>query len=143
MPKAKGKVSYFSEEINFVLKGKRQSTEWIIKTIESEGLEQGEINYIFCSDAYLLTLNQKYLNHDTLTDILTFGNTERAGLVGGDIFISIERVKENAALYKATFSSELSRVMIHGILHLCGYKDKSPEEAQNMRKKENHYLSLK
>jgi probable rRNA maturation factor len=102
-----------------------------------------EINYIFCSDSYLLSLNKGFLKHNTLTDIITFDNSEGTGSMEGEIYISIERVKENATKYDVSFEDELNRVMIHGILHLLGYKDKKPSEKALMRKKEEAYLSLR
>ena len=107
---------------------------------EHVGFER--VSYIFCKDDYLLALNQKYLNHDTLTDILTFNLSESSAAIESDIYISIERVKENALLLKTTYKTELFRVMIHGILHLCGYGDTTLKQKVEMRKKENYYLSL-
>jgi rRNA maturation RNase YbeY len=116
---------------------------WIFETIKAEQKQLGELNYIFCSDEYLLKINKEYLNHDTLTDIITFDNSEEALTIEGDIFISIERVQENAQELKVSFEEELARVMIHGVLHLVGYKDKTLEDSQKMRAKEDHYLSLR
>ena len=114
---------------------------WINQIIEKEGLETGEIVYVFCDDTYLLNLNKKYLNHDSLTDIISFDN--RIGdQINGEIYISIERVKENSKIYKTTFLDELNRVIIHGILHFCGYKDKSEEESRLIRLKEDEALEL-
>ena len=109
--------------------------------IEREGCNLTQVCYIFCSDEYLYNLNQEYLNHDTYTDIITFPYSEPP-LVEGDIFISIDRVKENASQFGAPFEQELHRVMIHGVLHLCGYSDKSPDEEALMRKKEDEALQL-
>jgi len=100
-----------------------------------------ELNYIFCSDAYLLQINQQYLNHDTYTDIITFDNSETEKVITGDIFISIERIRENAAKYNITEADELHRVIIHGALHLLGYKDKTAVTKQKMTEKEDFYLS--
>lgn len=115
---------------------------WISKAILNENLKEGDINYIFCDDNYLSEINIKYLNHTTLTDIISFDYTI-GKIISGDIFISIERVEENAILYNATFNDELHRVMIHGILHYCGYKDKTIDEKIRMRSKEDYYLSLR
>lgn len=102
----------------------------------------GSINFIFCSDEYLFQLNQKYLKHDTYTDIITFDSSVEETEISGDIFISLERVKENSKQFSGSFVKELHRVMIHGILHLLGYKDKSPKDKEAMSGKEDYYLSL-
>lgn len=115
--------------------------KWIVKIIESEQKEPGNLSFFFCSDNYLLEINQKYLNHDTYTDIITFDYVE-GKIISGDILISIERVRENAEKFEVEFESELSRVVSHGILHLLGYKDKSPEEQATMREKEDFCLTL-
>lgn len=114
---------------------------WVEHIIRSEGKEASEVNYIFCDDAYLLELNQKYLNHDTYTDIITFDQSQGQTLQG-DIYISTQRVSENAQTYKVPPLEELLRVMAHGILHMCGYGDKSPEESQLMRQKEEEKMQL-
>lgn len=115
---------------------------WISKAILNENLKEGDINYIFCDDNYLSEMNIKYLNHNTLTDIISFDYTI-GKIISGDIFISVERVKENAILYNTTFTDEIHRVMIHGILHYCGYNDKTKDEKTQMRSKEDYYLSLR
>ncbi|HRV53908.1 MAG TPA: rRNA maturation RNase YbeY [Mangrovimonas sp.] len=130
----------YNYETDFRLNTEDLYTQWISKTIEAESCSQGEINYIFCDDEYLHKLNVEFLNHDTLTDIISF-DYSIGKIVHGDIFISIERVADNAQDFKVTFEEELARVIIHGILHLCGYKDKTDEDAQIMRLKENHYLN--
>ena len=135
-------ILFFSEGLSFLLKNKKKIREWIIFSVQLEKKEPGDINYIFCSDEYLHNLNIKYLNHDTYTDIITFNYSENTCEISGEIYISIERVKENAQKYKATFPEELYRVMIHGVLHLLGYKDKTRIDAQIMRDKEDYYLSL-
>ena len=135
-------ILFFSEGISFLLKNKKKLREWIIFSVQLEKKEPGDINYIFCNDEYLHDLNIKYLNHDTYTDIITFNYSENTCEVSGDIYISIERVKENAQKFEATFPEELYRVMIHGVLHLLGYKDKTRIDAQIMRDKEDYYLSL-
>lgn len=134
------KILYFNEEVTFHLKNKRQINRWIISTIESEGRIVGNINYIFCSDKYLHKLNVTFLGHDNLTDIITFPADEDK--ISGDIFISIERITENSNKFNLPFSNELFRVMIHGVLHLLGYKDKKKEEKIKMTSKEDYCLSL-
>lgn len=129
----------FHNEIEFVLQNQGELQRWIKKVITSENKEMGEINYIFCSDEYLLERNIKYLNHDTLTDIITF-NYCKGKIITSDIMISIDRVKENSTIFDNSFSEELHRVMIHGILHLIGYDDKTEKEKILMREKENFYL---
>lgn len=133
-------IEYFSE-IDFVLDDQGAVADWIEQVVEKEGKQTGEISFIFCSDNYLHDLNVKFLNHDTLTDIISFDNS-LGDLVQGEIYISVDRVKENAVIYEATFNDELSRVMIHGVLHFCGYKDKTEEESVAMRKAENRALKL-
>jgi len=115
---------------------------WISKTIINENYKEGDINYIFCDDDYLLKKNIKYLKNNTLTDIISFDYTI-GKIISGDIFISVERVKENAKIFNTKFLDELHRVMIHGILHYCGYNDKTNEEKVLMRAKEDYYLSLR
>lgn len=107
-----------------------------------ENKDAGDINFIFCSDTYLLNLNIEYLNHNTLTDIITFNSAENNNEISGDIYISIDRVKENAKNLKITLAKELHRVIIHGILHLCGYKDEIQEDIKIIRKTEDYYLDL-
>lgn len=131
----------YNYELDFVLPSESNTTQWIQSTIKKKGFDLGEINYIFCDDEYLLKLNIAYLNHDTLTDILSFDNTIGKTL-SGDIFISIERVRDNAHQYHTTFADELYRVMIHGILHFMGFKDKTDQESLQMRTEENLALSL-
>jgi len=116
-------------------------TNWVLKVVASENKALGEISYVFCDDAYLLKMNQEYLNHDTFTDIITFDYTN-GNTIAGDIFISIDRVKENAKQYDVDFEEELRRVMSHGILHLAGYEDKKDEEVKVMRAKEEEKMKL-
>ena len=130
----------FNYETNFKLDSENALSEWISNSIRSEGFKTGEINYIFCDDDYLHKLNVEFLDHDTLTDIISFDYSVGKEL-HGDIYISIERVTDNADNFKVNFSEELHRVMIHGILHYCGYKDKTDDDIQVMRQKENHYLA--
>ena len=117
-----------------------QNKKWLNQVISNEAKEEGDITYIFCDDDYLLEKNIRFLNHNTLTDVITFDYCE-GNSVSGDIFISIERVKENSEVFKVDFLTELNRVMVHGLLHLLGYKDKTERESNLMRKKENNYLS--
>ena len=131
----------FNFETDFNLENTDKITNWISTTIKKENYQLGDISYVFCDDKYLLDLNNKYLNHDTLTDIISFDYSEE-DIISGDIFISIERVKDNAKKFKISFIEELYRVIIHGVLHYCGYKDKTEIEKIEMRNKENKYLSL-
>ena len=138
-----GSIRFFTEDITFKLPHPRKTTAWIKIAILKEKYCLGEINYVFCSDEHLLKMNIEYLNHKTLTDIITFDNSDEHGVIEGDIFISIDRVRDNAAKFNADFDAELHRVLIHGILHLAGYSDKTPEQKAAMRKKEDAYLSLR
>ncbi len=132
---------YYNYELDFCLDNESSYTKWIDKVISSENFIIGEISYIFCDDEYLLNINKEYLNHDFFTDIISFDYTEQ-NIVNGDIFISIERVKENALMFNVSFIEELHRVMIHGILHYCGYKDKTDKDSSLMRHKENEKILL-
>lgn len=138
-----GRVNFFCQDIDFSLKNPRKTKSWILQSIRSEKALCRELNFIFCSDNYLLEINQHYLNHDYFTDIVTFDNSEEEGCLEGDIYISIDRVEENAKTVSTDFDSELHRVMIHGVLHLLGFSDKTKAEKQTMRKKEDAYLSLR
>jgi probable rRNA maturation factor len=131
----------FNYELDFELQNEQVVSQWISNVILSEGKSEGEINYIFCGDEYLLELNIKHLNHDTLTDIISFDYSV-GNEIHGDIYISIERVKENALDFKVSFEEELNRVMVHGVLHYCGYKDKSELDEKAMRSKENEKLAM-
>jgi len=131
-------VKFFSEDVEKPTLKYRSIKQWIASEIEKENFELGNINYIFCSDEYLLKMNIKHLEHDYYTDIISFDYCED-NLISGDLFISLDRIKENAVLY-GTNESEIYRVMIHGILHLCGYKDDTEEESENMRQRENEAL---
>ena len=130
----------FNYETDFALTNESKIADWILNCIQDEGFKLGELNYIFCDDNYLHKLNVEFLNHDTLTDIISFDNT-LGKQVNGDIFISVERVKENATTFNTSFENELHRVIIHGVLHYLGFKDKSEEEKQTMRDKENNCLN--
>lgn len=131
----------FNYETSFELKDENDVQNWIKKVVSDKGFEVGEINYIFCDDAYLHKLNVEFLQHDTLTDIISFDNS-LGRLINGDIFISVERVEDNAKDFKIYFDEELHRVLIHGVLHYMGFKDKSDDEKQEMRNLENNALSL-
>ena len=138
---SKPPINFFTEEIKYDLKHKTKIRTWIKNTIEAEGYVLEELNFIFCSDEYLLAINQQYLQHDTYTDVITFDNSEVLKTITGDIFISIERIQENARNYKGKTADELCRVMIHGTLHLLGYKDKGKAAKNLMTQKEDQYLS--
>lgn len=130
----------FNYETDFILDNKVQVSNWISETIVEEKHKEGDINYIFCLDDYLHQLNVDFLNHDTLTDVIGFDYSVGKEL-HGDIYISIERVEENAKDFNVSFNEELARVIIHGVLHFCGYNDKSQLDAKEMRFKEDYYLS--
>ncbi len=134
-------VSFNNQSIVFKLKEKTRLKQWIKTVTEKEKHQLGTINYIFCTDDELLEINIRHLNHNTLTDIITFDYTE-GETISSDIFISVDRVAENAKKFSVSFEEELHRVMIHGVLHLCGYKDKSKADAELMRKKENGALKI-
>ena len=136
------KINFYNEETSYLVKHKILLRAWLQTAIATEGFVTGPINIVLTSDEYLGKMNLQYLQHDTLTDIITFDYTED-GKVSGDLFISIERVEENAAVYSRSVAEELHRVMIHGVLHLCGYADKKPSEKETMTRKEDHYLSLR
>ncbi len=131
----------FNYETDFLLDNEEAYEVWLSQVIVSEMKKEGEINYIFCDDDYLVEINQQYLNHDTLTDIISF-DYSIGNELHGDIFISIERVRENASDFAVTFEDELKRVLVHGVLHYCGYKDKSEEDEQIMRAKEEEKMQL-
>jgi probable rRNA maturation factor len=136
-------INFFEEDVQFKLKQKKNTSEWIKLAVSQEGKELGDINFIFCSDTYLHKINVEYLNHDTLTDIITFDNSENDEVIEGDIFISIDRVQENSAQFNRPHDEELHRVIIHGVLHLAGYDDKTAASKREMTKKEDAYLSLR
>ena len=131
----------FNYETEFELTNEEQISDWLNKVIISENKKEGDINYIFCDDEYLVEINQQYLDHDTLTDIISFDYSVGNEL-HGDIFISVERVRENAQEFNVSFEEELQRVLVHGILHYCGYKDKSEAEELIMRTKEDEKIKL-
>ena len=135
-------ISYYTQDTDFVFKGKQFNNKWLRMVAESEIKRIGDISIIFCSDNYILDVNMKYLQHDYFTDIITFDYCEGDRL-SGDLFISIDSVRENAKFYNTEFNEELNRVMVHGILHLIGYDDHTQKDQKLMRTKENYYLSLR
>jgi rRNA maturation RNase YbeY len=135
-------VHFFSEDVPFELPEKLRRKRWLNELAATSGFRIKELNYIFCSDEYLYQMNVDYLNHDTYTDIITFDNSEKTRELEGDIFVSVDRVKENALNLKVDEGTELTRVLAHGLLHLMGYKDKSKEEASLMRSKEEEAIEL-
>ena len=135
-------IRYFKEDTKFEFKSKALNNKWLKMVAESEIRRIGDINIIFCSDNYILDVNMKYLQHDYFTDIITFDYCEKNRL-NGDLFISVDSVRENALFYGTEFSDELNRVIVHGILHLVGYDDHSEEDIAVMRSKEDYYLGLR
>jgi len=131
----------FNYELDFKLDDEQLFSDWLSNVISSENKNEGEINYIFCDDNYLVEINQQYLDHDTLTDIISFDYSVGNELYG-DVFISVERVLENAQDFDVTFEEELRRVLVHGILHYCGYKDKNEEDENLMRRKEEEKMKM-
>ncbi len=136
-----GKIAFFKVDRKFRVNRKKEITVWLENSVSEEGWKLGRVNIVLCSDEYLLTLNQQFLKHDTYTDIITFPG-EREGFVEGEIYISLDRVEENAGRFSVGIGEELNRVLIHGFLHLMGYKDKRKVEKELMRRKEDHYLEL-
>ena len=135
-------ISYFFEDTSFIYKGRARNNRWLKLVAESEIRRLGDVNIIFCSDPYILDINLRYLQHDYFTDIITFDYCE-GEKVSGDLFISVDTVRENALTYGAGFEEELHRVIVHGLLHLIGYDDHSEAERKQMLSKENYYLSLR
>ena len=134
-------ITFNSEDTKFNISGsKRDVSAWVRAAVAEEGFKVGEINVIFCSDPYLLEINRHYLHHDYFTDIITFDYCEN-GVLSGDLFISVDTVKANSEEYQVMFHVELLRVIIHGVMHLAGYKDKTDPDAAKMRERENHYLT--
>jgi len=131
----------FNYETDFTLDNEEAIAAWLTNVITSENKKEGEINYIFCDDEYLHKINLEYLNHDTLTDIISFDYT-MGNEISGDIFVSVERVKDNAKDFNVVFEEELKRVLVHGVLHYCGYKDKGEAEELMMRSKEDEKIAL-
>jgi probable rRNA maturation factor len=135
-------INFFNEDIDFKLKGKNNFKTWLKKVAEKEGFIINDLNYIFCSDEYLHKMNLEYLDHDTFTDIITFDNSEDDIIIEGDIFISIERIIDNSKSLNNQFEDETKRVIIHGLLHLCGYDDHSVEDKAEMRRLESEYILI-
>lgn len=134
-------ISFQFEGANFEFSNPKKVENWIIKTIETEKCFTGNVTYIFCSDNYLLDVNRKYLNHDYFTDVITFDYVKNSK-ISGDIFISIDRITENAKIFNVSRENELLRVMIHGVLHLIGYDDQTDEQEEEIHKKEDFYLNI-
>ena len=137
-------VRYYNDSCSYRLPGKRRTTEWLRRVAEEEGYALGDVNYIFCSAERLLEMNRQFLGHDYFTDVITFDYSDRkeARTVSGDIFIDVETVADNARIYGATETAEMRRVVVHGVLHLCGQKDKTPRAERQMHRKEDKYLSM-
>lgn len=135
-------IRFFNEDIKFEYKERSLTKRWLKLVAESEIKRIGDVNVIFCSDNYILDVNIKYLQHDYFTDIITFDYCEKS-ILSGDLFISIDSVRENANFYGTEFKEELNRVIVHGLLHLIGYDDHSPEDIATMRRKENYYLGIR
>lgn len=135
-------VRYFFEDTDFQFKPKRFTSSWLKTVAESEIRRLGEVNLIFCSDNYILDINQRFLQHDYFTDIITFDYCE-GNVLSGDLFISVDSVRENSLEYGTEFEDELNRVIVHGVLHLVGYDDHAEEDVKEMRSKENYYLDLR
>ena len=133
---------FFHSECDFMLSNKDMRSKWIVNSILNESKRVGELSFVFCTDEYLLEKNIQFLGHDSFTDIITFDYCD-GEIINGDVFVSVERVTENANTFGVCFEDELDRVLIHGVLHLAGYHDKSKEEANTMREKEDFYLSLR
>jgi probable rRNA maturation factor len=139
LPSLTNEISFNIVDVSYTLRSKTKLKDWVVSTIKKEKRIAGTISYNLCSDKYLLKMNQEHLKHDYYTDIITFDFCE-GSIVSGDIYISLDRVRDNAD--GSGMLKELYRVIIHGVLHLCGYKDKKPQDAKQMRAKEDYYLSL-
>ena len=137
-------VKYYTDDCSYRLPEKRRTAAWLKEVAEAEGYRLGDVNYIFCSAARLLEMNKEFLGHDYFTDIITFdySNLKGSGVVSGDIFIDVETVADNARIYGATKIQEMRRVVVHGVLHLCGQKDKTPRANAQMHRKEDKYLKF-
>lgn len=137
-------INFFTEDIQYNFKNRRACKRWILSALEEENVLKNkkfeELSFIFCTDEYLLDMNKKYLGHDYFTDVITFDNSEE-NTFSGDVFISIDRVRDNAAIFGQLFIDELHRVIIHGVLHLSGYDDATEQEQKTMRSKEDYYLA--
>ena len=141
MDELNAKTAFHAHEVSFTLKNKRKLKSFLQYILDQEKGKKASLSYVFCSDEYLLDINRRYLDHDYYTDIITFDLSENNNLIRGEVYISIERVKENARLNKVSFNHELHRVIFHGALHLAGQNDKTPKQSKQMREKENYYLS--
>ncbi len=139
----KGSINFFTEDVKLRLEKKSGLKAWIKTSVQAEKYKITELNFVFCSDLYLLEINKQFLNHSTFTDVITFDNAEDVGTVSGDIYISIDRVSENAFKFGVSVVDEIHRVMIHGVLHLLGYKDKPKKNKLFMTEMENKYLALR
>ena len=137
-----GTIRFFSEEIDFILSHPIRIRRWLRHVAEAEGTFVNELTYVFCSDEYLHRMNVEFLNHDTFTDIITFDASEGQEGLTGELYVSVERVADNAQSFDVAFHLELARVLVHGLLHLCGYSDKNELQQTEMRKIENQYISL-
>lgn len=136
-------INFFNEDVSLTIESEDDIRSWLLEIIRSYKYSLETLNYIFCSDGHLLGINIEYLNHDTYTDIITFDNSEVKTTIEGDVFISLERVRENAEIFKSSIDDELHRVMVHGLLHLLGHGDKTDEEKVKMRNKENECLLIR
>ncbi|MEP0367912.1 MAG: rRNA maturation RNase YbeY [Cyclobacteriaceae bacterium] len=136
-------IEFLTEDISFALPDEKSVSDWLKTVANKEGKNISTLTYIFCSDEYLLAINKEYLKHNYYTDIITFDNSISDEGILGDIFISIDRVKENASEFNEPIERELNRVIVHGLLHLCGYKDKTETEQNVMRQREDAYISLR
>ncbi|MBX2961267.1 MAG: rRNA maturation RNase YbeY [Cyclobacteriaceae bacterium] len=138
-----GVIRFFAEDLRFKPQNPGKTSNWLKNVVETEGGQLEYLNIIFCSDEYLSQINKKFLNHSTLTDIVTFDNSTLPKRIEGELYISIPRIRDNATKFQSSFDSELHRVMVHGILHLLGYNDKTGRQKSKMRKTEDAYLSLR
>lgn len=133
-------IVFFNEDIDFKFQGKNKFKAWLKKVADKEGFSINNLNYIFCSDEYLHKINLEYLNHDTYTDIITFDNSEDEATIEGDVFVSIERIRENSQTLNTLFEEEVKRVIVHGLLHLCGHNDHNLEDKTKIRELESKYI---
>lgn len=136
-------IHFFQEDIQYSLKNKRALKNWIAGVLDQYGFKKFSINYILCSNEYILKINRDFLQHDYYTDIITFNNSIDEKILESDIFISLDTIQENSNRFRVTLEDELHRVMIHGILHLLGYHDKTTKQKQQMRQLENQCLELR
>jgi rRNA maturation RNase YbeY len=143
MPIKDTRIAFFSDGTTFSLKDRVQRRHWLLRVAKTHGKNIASLNYVFLSDKGLLKMNKQFLDHDTLTDIITFPGDRNPNGLTGEIYISIDRVRDNAKAYKQTMKDELDRVMAHGLLHLCGFKDKSPKDEKSMRHQEEKALNLR